>query len=174
MQALKRFAVTIAGAVLLLLGLAMMLLPGPGILFLVAGFAVLATEYVWARALLDQARKKAQVVQQAAVASPLRTAGSLALALGLCGLALAMLLVDDLSWPVLDDRLDQVWGPVTGGVVLVTGLVLLTTTVLTVRLARGEPTTLVLPTMTGGATAWRLSGGATRWRRGHDGTGSDG
>lgn len=171
MRGLRRFAVTVAGAGLLLLGAAMMVLPGPGILFAVAGFAVLGTEYVWARTLLARARARAQVVQEAAVASPLRRAGSLVFALGMCALALAMLLVGDLRWPVLDERLDQVWGPVTGGVLLVTGLVLLTTTVLTVRLARGDPTTYVLPDMTGGATAWRLSGGATRWsRQRHDGS----
>ena len=62
----KRFAVTILGGALLLLGLAMMVLPGPGILVIVAGLAVLATEYVWAQRLLKRAKSQAEKVQEAA------------------------------------------------------------------------------------------------------------
>jgi uncharacterized protein (TIGR02611 family) len=56
----KRIAVSVAGLVLLLLGLVMMVLPGPGILFLIAGLAVLATEYVWAQRALNFAKQKAE------------------------------------------------------------------------------------------------------------------
>ena len=44
----KRSAVTVAGGALIIGGVALMVLPGPGILLVVAGLAVLATEYVWA------------------------------------------------------------------------------------------------------------------------------
>ncbi len=74
MHQLKRFAVTILGVFLLVAGAAMSVLPGPGILVIVLGLAVLATEYVWAQTLLVKAKSKAQAVQQAAVSSPLRTA----------------------------------------------------------------------------------------------------
>jgi hypothetical protein len=141
MQLLKRFAVTIVGAGLLLVGLAMMVLPGPGVLLIVAGLAVLATEYVWAHALLVRAREHAQQVQQAAVASPMRTAGSLAFAVGLSATGIVMLLVDDVAWPVMEDLLDRVWGPATGGILFVTGLILITTTVITIKTAKGEETT---------------------------------
>jgi len=56
----KRIAVTVVGLVLLLAGLAMMVLPGPGILVIIAGLAVLATEYVWAQRMLNYARQKAE------------------------------------------------------------------------------------------------------------------
>jgi uncharacterized protein (TIGR02611 family) len=56
----KRIAVTIVGGILLLLGLIMMVTPGPGIVLIVAGLAVLATEYVWAQRALHFAREKAQ------------------------------------------------------------------------------------------------------------------
>ena len=49
MPLVKRFAATLVGSALLVLGAAMMVLPGPGILVIVAGLAVLATEYVWAQ-----------------------------------------------------------------------------------------------------------------------------
>jgi len=143
----KRFAVTIVGAALLLVGLAMMVLPGPGIVLIVAGLAVLATEYVWARTLLVRAKRQAHSVQQAAVASPLRTAGSVAFALGMVAVGVLTYVVDDVSWPVLETQLDKVWGPVMGTVLLVTGLVLLATTYLTIRAARGEATTYTGPPM---------------------------
>jgi uncharacterized protein (TIGR02611 family) len=56
----KRIGVTIAGAVLLLAGLVMMVTPGPGLLLIVAGLAVLSTEYVWAQRMLNAAKRKAQ------------------------------------------------------------------------------------------------------------------
>jgi uncharacterized protein (TIGR02611 family) len=56
----KRIAVSVVGLVLLLLGLVMMVLPGPGILFILAGLGVLATEYVWAQRMLNYAKQKAE------------------------------------------------------------------------------------------------------------------
>ncbi len=55
----KRIAVSVAGLVLLLLGLAMLVLPGPGLLLIIGGLAVLATEYVWAQRMLNYAKRKA-------------------------------------------------------------------------------------------------------------------
>lgn len=56
----KRIAVTLAGLVLLAAGLAMMVLPGPGVLVILAGLAVLATEYVWAQRMLNYTKEKAE------------------------------------------------------------------------------------------------------------------
>lgn len=61
----KRLAVSIGGLVLLALGLVLMVLPGPGILFIIAGLAVLATEYVWAQRMLNYAREKADQAKNA-------------------------------------------------------------------------------------------------------------
>jgi uncharacterized protein (TIGR02611 family) len=55
----KRIAVTIAGAVVILVGVAMLVLPGPGWVVIFAGLAILSTEYVWARRLLEKAKEKA-------------------------------------------------------------------------------------------------------------------
>lgn len=68
----KRIAVTIAGFVVLLAGLVMMVTPGPGILAIFAGLAILATEYAWAEHMLDKAKQKAGQAAKAATASPLR------------------------------------------------------------------------------------------------------
>jgi uncharacterized membrane protein len=49
---LRRAAVLLAGVFLLLAGLAMLVLPGPGLVVIVLGCIVLATEFVWAHHLL--------------------------------------------------------------------------------------------------------------------------
>jgi uncharacterized protein (TIGR02611 family) len=56
----KRIAVGVAGSLLVLAGLAMLVLPGPGLLLMIAGLAILATEYVWAQRALNFAKRKAQ------------------------------------------------------------------------------------------------------------------
>ena len=48
----KRYAVTIAGFGVLAIGAALLVLPGPGLLLIVVGLAILATEYVWAHRLM--------------------------------------------------------------------------------------------------------------------------
>jgi uncharacterized protein (TIGR02611 family) len=53
----RRVAVSIVGGVVVLAGLAMCVLPGPGLLTVAAGLAILATEYVWAKRLLVKVRQ---------------------------------------------------------------------------------------------------------------------
>jgi uncharacterized protein (TIGR02611 family) len=49
-----RLLKTIAGFALLIAGAAMVILPGPGWLTIVAGLAILAGEFPWARRALDR------------------------------------------------------------------------------------------------------------------------
>ena len=56
----KRIAVSVVGGVLVLGGLAMLVLPGPGILVVALGFAVLGTEYAWAARALERTKATAQ------------------------------------------------------------------------------------------------------------------
>jgi len=53
-------AVLVVGGTVLLTGVAMLVLPGPGILAILAGLALLATEFAWARWCLDKARAAGQ------------------------------------------------------------------------------------------------------------------
>lgn len=46
---MKKCFVALIGGTVLLLGLAMLILPGPGVLVMAAGVAILATEFIWAR-----------------------------------------------------------------------------------------------------------------------------
>lgn len=56
----KRVAVSVLGGVLVLGGIAMLVLPGPGILVVALGFAVLGTEYAWAAAALERTKRTAE------------------------------------------------------------------------------------------------------------------
>jgi uncharacterized protein (TIGR02611 family) len=138
MDRLKRSAVTVVGVCLLLGGIVLMPLPGPGILVVVAGLAVLATEYVWARRLLRRTKAEAERAQEKAVASPARIATTVVLALGMCGIGISMLIVEDVHWPIWDSLIDSVWSPTTGGVVAVTSLIPLVTTAVSLRGSRQE------------------------------------
>jgi hypothetical protein len=60
----RKFGVTVGGGVLLLAGVAMLVLPGPGILVIIAGLAVLATEYAWAKRPLDAMRDRARRLRE--------------------------------------------------------------------------------------------------------------
>lgn len=55
----KRLLVLVVGTALVGAGLAMLILPGPGILISVVGLAVLATEFAWAERALDRSKAKA-------------------------------------------------------------------------------------------------------------------
>ena len=55
----KRIAVTAAGGFVVIVGIALLVLPGPGLLVIILGLGILATEYVWAERLLKMAKDKA-------------------------------------------------------------------------------------------------------------------
>jgi uncharacterized protein (TIGR02611 family) len=59
LQSGKRIAVFVVGVALVAGGIALLVLPGPGLLVIIAGLAVLATEFAWAERLLDQAKDRA-------------------------------------------------------------------------------------------------------------------
>lgn len=47
----------VVGGTVLLIGTAMIVLPGPALIVIPAGLAILATEFVWARRLLRRVRR---------------------------------------------------------------------------------------------------------------------
>jgi uncharacterized protein (TIGR02611 family) len=55
----KRIAVTVVGGAFVIAGLVMLVLPGPGIVVIVLGFAILGTEYAWAAAALERTKRMA-------------------------------------------------------------------------------------------------------------------
>ena len=60
----KRIAVFVAGVAVVLAGVAMLVLPGPGLVVIILGLAILATEFAWAERALDHAKSKAAAAGQ--------------------------------------------------------------------------------------------------------------
>lgn len=62
----KRIAISVIGALFLVAGLGMLVLPGPGVLVIAIGFAILGTEYAWAAAALERTKRTATHAGQVA------------------------------------------------------------------------------------------------------------
>jgi uncharacterized protein (TIGR02611 family) len=58
-----RGVVLVVGLALVAAGLVMLVIPGPGIAAILAGLALLATEFAWARRLLSYARRRFQAAR---------------------------------------------------------------------------------------------------------------
>jgi uncharacterized protein (DUF2062 family) len=56
----KRLVVVIIGGTVLLFGVVMIVLPGPAVLVIPIGLAILGTEFAWARLLLNRVRRKTE------------------------------------------------------------------------------------------------------------------
>jgi uncharacterized protein (TIGR02611 family) len=70
----RQVCVAVLGTGVLVAGVAMVVLPGPAVLVIPLGFAILATEFPWARKLLDRAKARVLRLRRVAVAY-LRTRG---------------------------------------------------------------------------------------------------
>jgi uncharacterized protein (TIGR02611 family) len=62
----KRAGIFVVGWVIVLAGIAMLVLPGPGLLVIIAGLSVLGIEFAWAAKLRDQAKDKAKAATEKA------------------------------------------------------------------------------------------------------------
>ena len=58
-QQARRIIKVVVGFTILLVGCIMLLTPGPGVATIVGGLAILATEFVWARKLMNRFKKEA-------------------------------------------------------------------------------------------------------------------
>jgi uncharacterized protein (TIGR02611 family) len=56
-KVVKRVIVSVVGATVLLIGIALLVLPGPAFVVIPVGLAILATEYAWARRWLRKVRR---------------------------------------------------------------------------------------------------------------------
>jgi uncharacterized protein (TIGR02611 family) len=94
-----RGAFVVAGVTLLLLGIAMLVTPGPAFVFIPVGLAVLSLEFAWAERLLDHALEQADAAKRkAAAASPMqKRLTAIATVLG-AGAAVAAALLYDIPY----------------------------------------------------------------------------
>jgi uncharacterized protein (TIGR02611 family) len=53
---MKKFFIALMGGTVVLMGVAMLVLPGPGALVIAGGLAILATEFIWARRAMRKAK----------------------------------------------------------------------------------------------------------------------
>lgn len=79
----KRAARIVAGGLLLLVGIALLVLPGPGLLLVLAGLLVLSAEFPALARYIDPVRVRAMRAAEESVSSPLRIAASAAAAAAL-------------------------------------------------------------------------------------------
>jgi uncharacterized protein (TIGR02611 family) len=55
---IKRVAIAVVGFTVLLIGIAMIILPGPAFIVIPAGLGILAIEFAWAKRLLVEAKER--------------------------------------------------------------------------------------------------------------------
>jgi len=58
LRQVKKLVVAVVGFTMLIAGIAMIVLPGPAFIFIPAGLAILATEFLWAKKLLQKLKEK--------------------------------------------------------------------------------------------------------------------
>jgi uncharacterized protein (TIGR02611 family) len=56
-SALRKLIIAVIGGTVLLIGIALIVLPGPAFIVIPVGLAILATEFAWARHMLKRARE---------------------------------------------------------------------------------------------------------------------
>jgi uncharacterized protein (TIGR02611 family) len=83
---LRRLTITVVGLLVLLIGVVMIIAPGPGFLVIALGLLILSVEYEWARRRLDTVKAKARTLADQAAANRLSTSISVLFALGIVGL----------------------------------------------------------------------------------------
>jgi hypothetical protein len=111
----KRVAAVIGGGLLLVIGVVLLVLPGPGLLLVLGGLLILANQFPSINKYVDPVEKRAVQAMEQSVSSPLRIAGSM-----LAGLAL---IAAGIVWGLNK----QLWlgGWPTGSSLILSGVVLL-------------------------------------------------
>jgi uncharacterized protein (TIGR02611 family) len=123
-SAIKGLFIIILGWLLVIIGLVAIFLPGPGLLALFAGLALLASRYEWAEKRLAPVKKAAFKAAKDGVATTPRILASVSGALVLIGLGIMWGLQPPVPrwWP-LDDNLWLVGGWGTGGTLIGSGII---------------------------------------------------
>ncbi|GAA2001124.1 PGPGW domain-containing protein [Catenulispora subtropica] len=128
MKHLKHVAFTTAGAVLVLIGLALLVLPGPGLLVVLAGLVTLAAVFPRLDRHVQAVRRQALKAAEDSVSSGWRLAGSVVLGVLMIGVGVALALVPGLPFS----------GWQAGVSIIVSGLVVLGLLAYSHRRVRGR------------------------------------
>ncbi|GAA3292695.1 PGPGW domain-containing protein [Arthrobacter citreus] len=136
---LKRTGIEVVGWTLIVLGLAALILPGPGLLALVAGLAVLSLRYRWASRFLRPVKAKAFETAEKGVQTWPRISASVfsALSIMAVGVVWGVWARAPGWWPYSDKWwLPGGWGTGTG--LIISGLIALSLIVYSCRKFRGR------------------------------------
>jgi hypothetical protein len=123
-SAIKRFLVGAAGFLVVALGIVLMPLPGPGVLIVLVGVLILATQFEWAERRVDQVKGAALRGAADSVKSWPRTLLSVVGVIWLIGFGLLWGVHPDApTWWPIDDKwwLYGGWGP--GVTLILSGIV---------------------------------------------------
>ncbi|HET9418937.1 MAG TPA: PGPGW domain-containing protein [Chthoniobacterales bacterium] len=71
-QLLRKIVVAVIGTTVLLIGLALVVLPGPAVIVIPIGFAILASEFIWARRVIKRGRILVGRVRRVVKGTPAR------------------------------------------------------------------------------------------------------
>lgn len=136
---MRKIWVTVAGWILVLAGIAALLLPGPGLLLLLAGMVVLSQEYEWAERRVDPVKDKAFDVAEAGVSTYPRIVLS---AMGACAVIAAGVVwwMDDLTIPRIGPLGPELplGGWETGSGIVLSGIVALGLLIYSIRRFRPQ------------------------------------
>jgi len=91
---LRRIAITIAGTVILAVGVVLLVAPGPGLVVIALGLAVFAIEYEWARRHLAAVQARARSAALKAAASRVATVSAVLFGVGAIGLGVVLVFTD--------------------------------------------------------------------------------
>lgn len=138
--AARRLALETLGWTLVVLGIAALFLPGPGLLMLFAGMVVLSRQYEWFERRLEPVKRLAMEGASRSVQSWPKIAGSLLGVAWLIGLGIFWGIGTPVpAWWPLSPSLWLIGGWGTGGTLIVSGLIGLALLVYAFRRFRGNP-----------------------------------
>ncbi len=138
-RAVRRLVLEIVGWTLVAGGIAALVLPGPGLLLLVAGLAVLSEQYEWAERRLEPVKERAIKTASDGVETWPRIIASTLGALGIVAVGVYWVISPAApGWWPLDDKwwLPGGWG--TGSSLILSGLIALGLVIYSYREFRGE------------------------------------
>jgi len=69
-QAIRKIVVAVIGTTVLLIGVALLVLPGPAIVVIPVGLGILASEFIWARRVIKRGRILVKRARRAVKGSP--------------------------------------------------------------------------------------------------------
>jgi uncharacterized protein (TIGR02611 family) len=138
--AAKRVLLEVVGWLLLVLGVAALVLPGPGLLLMFAGLAVLSQQYEWADRAVEPVRLRALRGAAESVETWPRIVASTVFSLGLAACGVLWIAQPDVpSWWPLSDGWWLPGGLWTGVTQIVSGILALALIVYSYRRCHGKP-----------------------------------